>query len=150
MQQYEWPNNVREHILEQHREIAVELRLLQSFAESHPFDLGRIRAQTHRLLPMLTAHRALEDQILAPALIEADAWGDMRSASLATHHEVQEAHIRVLSKRILHEALPDRIVRNAVSALVSLLQAEMRQEEDELLRPEVLRDDVIAIDAMGG
>jgi hypothetical protein len=145
-----WPSEIRRRILNQHREIETELRLLQAFSDAEPFDLDRVRGQTHRLLPMLTAHRALEDQVLAPALIEADAWGDVRTASLAEHHEVQEAHIRVLSRRILREPVPTISVRNAVSALVSLLEAEMRQEEAELLRPEILRDDVVAMDAMGG
>jgi hypothetical protein len=104
---------------------------------------------TQSLVSALARHTELEDQILAPALRDIDAWGAVRADQLLAHHQTQRADVHEVSK--LFERLPaTRDIVRVISALVQELRADMEHEERDLLNAELLRDDVVAVGGNSG
>jgi hypothetical protein len=89
-----------------------------------------------------------EESYLLPALREADAWGEERAARLIRDHREQRELFDFLNARLRDEAQPAALVARDVNHLVALLRDDMREEEAELLDERVLRDDIVAVDAL--
>lgn len=139
-----WPGEVRARILEDHGRLRDALDALDALAAAERPDRGRLRSEFGALLPHLDAHRALEDGVLAPALLEADAWGDVRTASLHDHHDVQAGRVAAAWQVVQDPAASLGAVVGAVTGISVMLRAEMAQEERELLTAELLRDDLVS------
>ena len=144
------PSEVRSRILQDHE----RLRLLLVEVEELVAGVGAggpataLRARTRVLLTALEAHLALEDEILCPAIHAADAWGPVRAARLKEGHVEQRAQLTRLSS--LEPSVGDEEVCEAVRGLARDLRDDMHREEAELLDPDLLRDDVVAINSFGG
>lgn len=147
------PSEVRAKILEDHRRLRGELGRLEATAidgEIGEADAALLRELGESFLEQLAAHMRWEDQNLAPALRDADAWGEERERRLVTEHAEQRAQMRSLLDR-LHETQRDaRQLAVDLLELVEWLRRDMEHEERETLDPDVLRDDVVAIDASDG
>jgi iron-sulfur cluster repair protein YtfE (RIC family) len=111
-------------------------------------------AHDHLLEPFEALYRDLrdhldfEDALLAPALREADAWGGIRADQLERHHREQRQALRELSERSRSE--PPVALVQTVTSLIADLRADMTHEERDLLSCDLLRDDLVALDASGG
>jgi hemerythrin-like domain-containing protein len=147
------PSEVRAKILKDHERLRQELERLEACATAG--ELGAPEAEALRelgesFLELLAAHMRWEDENLAPALRDADAWGKEREARLVREHAEQRAEMRSLLDR-LHDSERDaaRLAQDLL-ALVEWLRRDMEGEEKETLDPDVLRDDVVAVDASSG
>jgi hypothetical protein len=145
------PSEIRTRILQDHERLRHDLDQLEACAGELGADRGaleRLRVDAAALITHLDGHMRWEEWYLLPALREADAWGVERAARLASDHRAQRELLDFLNVRLHDETRPAALVAQDVAHLVGLLRDDMREEEAEMLDERVLRDDVIAIDAM--
>jgi Hemerythrin HHE cation binding domain len=142
------PSQVRARILDGHRVLRDQLAKLEGEIDAlarNQVSLESVTQAARWLLAELTAHTQLEDDVLAPALRELDAWGDVRAKLLLEHHELQRDDLRRLLS--IYDASPDtQLVASITSALIADIRADMHHEETGLLSATLLRDDLISVD----
>ncbi len=141
------PSDVRDLILRQHADLGASLAELAAVSA----DLGA-RGGAHstadvtrlckRLFAQLSQHLALEDGVLAPALREADAWGNERADALVRHHQEQRRELTFLMGT--DEFDPQQLAPR-LAQLLKDLREDMAHEEADILSADLLRDDVVAI-----
>ena len=147
------PSNVRRRILDEHRDIAVQLERLEELAV-------RLDAEGDAAIPdtvafardfyeKLREHIDLEDAILAPALREADAWGEVRAGKLEKHHAEQRKELTELGALDARTTDPTSLA-GRVRAFIEEIRQDMKHEEEGVLSGDLLRDDLTSIDAEGG
>jgi hypothetical protein len=85
----------------------------------------------------------MEEELLLPAIAEVDAWGPVRAEQMAEDHQAQRATIARLND--MGRRAESASLAGEAMALGKALLADMRREETDLLHPDLLRDDVIAI-----
>lgn len=145
------PSAVRARILREHEEIRGLLdRLEQAVRALRDGDRGGLdEARTVRdaLCARLFEHIDLEDAILAPALRDADAWGEERAGELLRHHREQRGELTALGRM---DEIDPTVLGARLERFVADVRADMRHEETALLDPDLLRDDVIGIGVSGG
>ena len=140
------PSQVRERILSEHRALRGRLGELESLArgvERGDTDAAALRGEVADFFVAWLEHTSLENQILAPALLDADAWGDVRNAQLAEHHQVQRSELDRLIEELRSSMLSRSDLAELVLGLVDVLRLDIGRAEKELLDPYVLRDDII-------
>jgi hypothetical protein len=96
----------------------------------------------------LREHLDFEDALLTPALREVDAWGAVRAAELERHHIGQRQSLHALAERCRSES-PAELVQT-ITTVVAELREDMAHEDRELLSSDLLRDDLVSLDACGG
>jgi iron-sulfur cluster repair protein YtfE (RIC family) len=144
------PSDVRQRVLSDHEELRGRLDRLERLARAVATGAGprELRAEAEALLDRLAIHMSWEDLYLVPVLREADGWGDARTARFADEHREQRELLEYVL-RSLHDAnRPGPVVASNVLDLVSLLRADMVDEESAFLDERLLRDDPIAIDLL--
>jgi hypothetical protein len=146
-------SEMREELLGQHRAIREIIEEARECAEQGAAGVLRasttLRGQLERLHDALTQHNAREEELLRHVIRHVDAWGDVRETLLGDHHRGE--HIQLV------EAL-DRAVGTTDGAegarqVLGLLQEiveHMRQEEEQILSPKVLTDDIVIDNSFGG
>lgn len=149
-----YPSEIREHILELHerlrRLLDQALDLAGEVRRGHRALFGPLVDVTERIGSLVLRIIDEEKDLLAPALLEADAWGDVRLERMARYHRHQRAAVLSTLGRIHERRLPPRRVAEEVEDLVEELDETLRQSERILLNPEVLRDDPIVIRQVDG
>lgn len=146
------PSEVRARILAEHqvlRSIYVEVEDLIGRVQEGERDAdGSLRERCRELYQTLLGHIELENTILAPALRQTDGFGPVRADELLREHERQRA--------VLFEALASlddgaalKLVRTVQPLIVSL-RIDMAHEEQALLNPDLLKDDLVAVEASTG
>ncbi|MCB9663892.1 MAG: hemerythrin domain-containing protein [Alphaproteobacteria bacterium] len=140
------PSEVRARVLSEHEAIRERLRVIEGHAErvrEEPTLRGPLQHALIALVPVVRAHADFEDVALAPALLEADAFGDVRTDRLAEHHERLRADMERLEAELGDgEASVASLL--AWSRWMTLrLREDMADEERHLLRPDILRDDIV-------
>ena len=140
------PSAVRKRILREHTEIRGLLDRLERAAKGlHTGKAGALaeaRELRDTLCERLKAHVDLEDAVLAPALRDADAWGDVRADKLVTHHREQREELDAIEHE---QGRSDSGYAQRLLALVEDIRKDMMHEEKDLLTDELLRDDVVSI-----
>jgi hemerythrin-like domain-containing protein len=148
------PSEVRDNVLRDHVALRGMLDRIEHLAGAvdagEPWRVAELRVCAEGLLEALESHMGWEDRYLAPALRDADAWGEEREARLRRDHVEQREVLRDALERLRDTARPALLVAHNLLELVALLREDMDEEERALLGPDVLRDDVIAIDAETG
>jgi hypothetical protein len=146
------PSYVRERILEDHDALRQRLSELEAATDALLVNnaiMSHVGELALSLLVALTRHTELEDEILAPALQDIDAWGAIRAEQLLAHHQAQRADLREVSK--LFELQPNAYdVARVINTLVRELRTDMEHEERDLLNADLLRDDVVAVSSNSG
>jgi iron-sulfur cluster repair protein YtfE (RIC family) len=145
------PSEVRTRVLRDHEQLREDLDRLESLVRE--LAAGRampdaVRAESVALVARLYSHMRWEESYLLPALREADAWGAERAERLERDHREQRELLDFLNARLHAEAQPAALLARDVQHLIALLRDDMREEEAELLDERVLRDDVVAVDAL--
>lgn len=144
------PSEVRARVLQDHERLRLALAeldaLVAAVGEGRPATV--LRDRTRALLASLEAHLALEDEILFPAIEGMDAWGPVRAARMQAEHTEQRAELARLSS--LEKQVRDPELCEAVKKLAKDLRGDMHREEAELLDPDLMRDDLVAINQFGG
>lgn len=147
------PSHVRHRIADEHTALREELKALEALATrleaGDATAVDEAHTRTVAFYDHLRDHIDLEDAILAPALRQADAWGDVRADALLKHHREQREELNVLGGST-PPGLPPADLARRLRALVADIRTDMKHEDDALLDPTLLRDDVIAIDGFGG
>lgn len=146
------PSHVRIRIMKDHealRQLLIELEdavAAMCADESRTSSVGTL---ARAVLGTLTRHTELEDAILAPALIEMDAWGQVRADQLLTHHLSQRAQIRELTQFYEMNMVPAEVARMS-QELIRDLRADMDHEERDILSVDLLRDNVVSVSSECG
>ncbi len=143
------PAAVRRLILADHAKLRRAVDELEARHRAAPVEGSEVlRAAFSALLGNLEQHIERENRMLAPALRESDAWGPVRAEAFARHHEAQHRELEAM-----HAIATDgdaRTLADRVRRFINELRVEMDQEERDLLDPDVLRNDVVAIDPEAG
>jgi hypothetical protein len=146
------PSEVRERILADHAGLRRRVERLEALA-SEPLTTGRaatLRSEGLSLLEVLEEHMRWEDLYLAPALRDADAWGKEREARLKAEHREQREVLREVVSRLEDPERPDPVIQRTLLDFLEMLRADMDDEEESLVRADVLRDDPVGIDVEAG
>jgi len=106
---------------------------------------GELQRAVGALERELLAHLDTEERLLEPILEGLDAWGPIRLALLRAEHAHQRAVLAVLSGRPAWPAAA--LVADRTLSMCRDLLIDMEFEERELLHENVLRDDLILVDA---
>ena len=148
------PSEVRETVLRDHLALRGILSRVESLAHlvagDEPWRVGDLRAAAESLLDTLASHMEWEDRHLGPLLRDADASGAESEARLKRDHAEQREVLRHALERLHDEGRPATLVARNLLDLVTLLRAEMEDEESSLLGSYVLRDDTIGLDVDAG
>ena len=140
------PSEIRIRVLEEHEDLRKQLSRIEVLAERVLYRKGTEEGLRTLLLDLsvsLEKHLAMEEELLLPAISEVDAWGPVRAERMMEEHHAQRATIARLSDIGL--CLESQSLAREALALGEALLADMRKEENDLLHPDLLRDDVIAI-----
>jgi acetoin utilization protein AcuB len=140
------PSEVRARILAEHELLRTMFAraddLLRDVA-NEPSDAAEAALYEHCRELYLTVlhHIELENAILAPALREADGFGEARAAQLLSEHERQrKSFLQALATLETHPLVE---TADAIAALIGNLRSDMAHEERALLDPDLLKDDCI-------
>ncbi len=143
------PSEVRRSVLSDHQKLREQLTKLEQLSRAAlagiQLPLGALRGEAKVLLASLASHMSWEDRYLAPVLLEADAWGDLRCAQLAEDHREQRNLLEYALRQLCDEGRPESIVASNLLDLVALLRDDMNEEESALLDESLLRDDVVGV-----
>ena len=143
------PSDVRRQILAEHDRLRGRLQNLEDLATRAADGDGSAWAETRRglgeLLVSLRAHVESEEAILVPALEAADAWGPLRAKQVRDEHVTQLRLLATWERAAADDGLSPGELNARFRLLAGTLRADMEAEEADLLRPDVLRDDVVAI-----
>lgn len=148
------PSEVRSHVLHDHEGIRDMLVGVEDLArrviDGDETGVEELRESGRTLLETLERHMGWEDLHLAPALREADAWGQERAERLAADHLEQREVLRHTVAALADAGRPALVQAHTLLDFVRLLREDMVDEEQTLLDPRVLRDDVVGIDVEAG
>lgn len=146
------PSGVRKRILREHEELRGRLDTLDALAERLDTEgeaaIPDALAESRAFYDVLIDHIDLEDEILAPALREADAWGDVRAEKLIGHHREQRKELEALAGADAKSSSAELASR--LRRIIADVREDMVHEEKEILHRNLLRDDVVGIDVEGG
>jgi len=146
------PSEVRARVLDEHVQIRSMLVEVESIAgralsgDAHARE--QLRPMALELYSRLHAHMCMEDSLLYPAICDADAWGHVRGARMREEHARQRAQLSQLASVEWRATVAELV--EAVQKFAKDVREDMCNEENELLNPELLRDDVISIDQNSG
>lgn len=151
------PSQVRNAILSEH----VSIRALLDRSEAHAKrilsgrgydadDVLTLRGIVHQLSTGVCRHMELENRVLAPALAEIDAFGEVRAQRLLTEHAHQKDMLEHLVERFDNPSVAQPALAAELVEVIAALRLDMHVEEETLLNPRLLRDDLIALDAEAG
>ena len=111
----------------------------------------RLRAHLLKLQDALERHNAREEGLLRGVIRRVDAWGDVREMLMDAHHAGE--HHGILAALDGTRAVGERAGETAVlevQALLGRLRAHIKEEEEKILHPRVLTDDIVGGDTFGG
>ncbi|MCP5060751.1 MAG: hypothetical protein GY937_28990 [bacterium] len=148
------PSEVRRLVLEDHARLRLRLRDLRAAAEwaatGDPSRGAELLREAELFAERFFRHLDMEEVQLVPLLRTIDAWGNERAELVLEEHREQRRLLLgfVEDLRDPHNALA-RLARETLS-LISRIEAEILHEDESVLSEDLLRDDVIALDPMGG
>jgi hypothetical protein len=148
------PSEVRRQILGEHDRLRERLdRFEADLARAMAGDAGAaesFRRGQGELLAALRAHVESEEAILVPALEAIDAWGPARAARIHEDHVTQLRLLATWDRAVADPALPLADLGPRLRQFAGGLRADMEAEENDLLHPDLLRDDVVSVQQSAG
>lgn len=145
-------NEIRQQLLVEHgalRGLAAEADAkARSVQGGDPTALAELRLVLRRLDEAIQRHNANEELLLRGVIRNLDAWGKEREALMDEHHRAEHA---TLVKSLLDcttLADGDEAARHARELIAGVLD-HMGREEQEILHPDVLSDDVVNVSFVG-
>lgn len=147
------PSDVRAQVLEQHMLLGQTLdRVQRCLAAILAADSAQVEPALElerELCAGLWEKINLEDELLRPALREADAWGEIRAAELGKLLAAQKAEL--VGFPLPEDArVEPRVLAARMMGLIETFRQHMIREEAFALQPDVLRDDIYGIDVEDG
>lgn len=145
-----YPSRMAAILLAQHHELRELLDAAVGLARASPAPgAPMLQEVVARLQAELERHNRLEDRLLEPLLRAADAWGAERIDQMVGHHHAEHAALEHQLRLSISLVDADAAMA-AMDELAAALRRHMDLEEREFLNANVLRDDVVALDASGG
>ena len=146
-------SKIRELLIEEHRglrTLAAETRVAaQQILDGAVPTLEPLRARLAELEIALAAHNRHEDELLSDIILTIDAWGPQRESVMREDHLIE--HSAILKSLERCASLDDQLVAaQGANELVLRMLRHMDSEEREVLHPDILRDDVVAISGVSG
>lgn len=150
------PRAVRDIVLREHRHLrellsrAFDAARRVSAGSAGADDVQTMVGTARDAYTALVAHTELEDQLLAPVLESIDAWGGVRARELRREHVLQR---RGLLRALEQLELPSPSLAALAASIEDLLHEvhlDMEREEAELLRSDLLLDEMITVNTSGG
>jgi hypothetical protein len=145
--------SARRGILTQHQRIRELLQRARAVAEraldEEPQAPDAVASAIGDIRATLDVHLRFEEKVLCDILEDDLPLGPQRAARLKEDHVKQRATLSTLHDEA--RAAPQRpLLAAKLAFLASWLLDDMEEEERSLLTPEVVRDDVIAVDQATG
>lgn len=147
------PSEVRQRILAEHDRLRDRLHAIEGHVErakDDPSADAAVRRGLGELLVALRAHVESEEAVLVPALAAADAWGPVRAAQIRADHAAQLGVLADWERAAADPDLPVAELATRLHGFADGLRADMAGEEADLLRPDLLRDDVVSVSQSSG
>lgn len=148
------PSEVRHRILNDHEFIKKMVWGVRDFAHriqaGEAYLSGELRERGQDLYEHLCRHIDLEDVILVDALRDADAWGKECAEELKNEHREQREVLSHLLERLLDPFQPQILMVRDLLNFTAWICADMKREEETILREDLLRDDVVGINVSSG
>jgi iron-sulfur cluster repair protein YtfE (RIC family) len=146
------PSEIRKLILDGHTQLRTTIAALESLVAKQLKTAPAKKNEellTHatRFNAEFLAHLKLEEGILRPVLMEIDAWGPVRVERIDKKHTEQRARILEIQAIIIQAQWSE--LHTELHSFIQELTEDMAAEEKEMLSPDVLRDDVIAVNFSG-
>jgi hypothetical protein len=107
-----------------------------------------LRALVAMIREVFVRHLSAEEALILPILEEDLPLGPQRAQRLCAEHAQQRAELETLCSWPQDE--DDRELTRRFQALSAALLDDIAHEEANLLTPEIIRDDGIVIDQVGG
>jgi hemerythrin-like domain-containing protein len=148
------PSRVRDYVLKDHVDLRARLDRIEAKIEAPaawgPDRASAVLAESEAFLEALLVHMEWENLHLTRALREADAWGPEREERLRSEHREQRETLTQLIEDLRGlESEPELLARR-IADFIDRVREDMVEEESSVLDPNVLRDDVVAIDLEAG
>ncbi|MEM1418091.1 MAG: CBS domain-containing protein [Myxococcota bacterium] len=147
------PSEIRKRILRAHGELRTHLarvdQLVSWLRDGHPESAATLKSWARELNLLLKAHMAEEEQMLLPALVDADGFGPVRAAALREEHALQQRSLTRVMTEIDAEASPEGLA-DRVSRFVEDVRRDMDEEERLYVSSKLLKDDLMPADYFGG
>lgn len=151
------PDEVRDIIMAEHKSLRRLIGRLESdatrlLASSVPSVAARqaTRGLALRTCAAMAAHVELENHILMPVLVGADAWGPVRAERLAAEHEQQALFLQAYVDMLGSEDMTAQALAVTAWRLVRALREDMESEEAGVLDAGVFSPDAVTPDAETG
>jgi hypothetical protein len=146
-------DTARRAILGQHERIRTLLHHAHSIADAsldgHAPAPDSVASAIGDIRTTMEVHLAFEEKVLLPILRDDLPVGPERADRLVDEHTRQRALLATLHREACaHPELPALAAK--LSYLTEWLLTDMVEEEQSLLKPEVVRDDPVAIDQTDG
>jgi hypothetical protein len=146
------PSEVRARILEEHRRLRKRLFQVQELARATALDdvhAPELRTTARALIMEFGLHLESEEEILLPVVADITGSGPELAAHMQQEHAEQRAELREMFQRTETRA-EHQVLAQEMDQFVLRILKDMRSEEQAVLREDLLRDDVIAIDQCCG
>jgi hypothetical protein len=143
------PSHVRRRILHEHTLLRERLANLENtlttLSRGHPADVRALAEAATHLLSDLVRHTHFEDLVLGRVLSEIDAWGPVRAKQLTDHHLQQRRELRAMIAAYAELSSAEETAR-VTRDWIAWIRDDMREEEQDILNRNLLRDDPIAVE----
>ncbi len=148
------PSEVRLSVALQHKILRKGLVALQSMARATALDEERaleLCATLCGFIDDFAQHLAYEDRALMPLVEDMPRGGPMRAAQMRSEHFMQRNLLSDIQRKAAAVTCACALeFAIAVDALVLQILADMREEEEAILKADDLRDDLVSIDQTSG
>ena len=142
------PSQIRAELLEQHAALRGLIKDVRCAIEERSAR-EELRGCVERLATALRGHNKYEEGVLRELIKNVDAWGPARVEIMDESHVYE--HTEVLAALLGTSGASDvAAAGKGVAAVLGRIESHMAREEEVLLGEDVLRDDDIVIEYIGG
>ncbi len=137
------PSEIRARILEDHERLRkgfdrIELLATRLLLKKDP-DVEPLRAMGLEMCGAFRRHMTYETDMLRPALLNADSWGEERVAVLEADHDLQLSQVGVVESRLRDRHEDSHLLCMLLLGFLIRLRDDMEDEERMMLSDEGLQ-----------
>jgi WS/DGAT/MGAT family acyltransferase len=147
-------SELREAILAQHAVLSELLDAVETAAARVQGGDGSVlellRERARELHDRMSEHLEFEDRCLVPTVRAVEAWGPERARQIDEEHVDQRELLAFVLGRLEDRGSPVQLLAEQLRSFVGAVRDDMHYEEEAVLSDELLRDDVVAVDAVTG
>ena len=144
---------MRDRLMRDHAALRARVARVESLSRaalSSASGIQELRAEARELIRALEQHIGWEDEHVLPVLSDVDEWGPERVQRMQADHLEQRELLRYANSVLDDPSRALELLARTTLDLARLLQDDMEDEEQAVLDPSVLRDDVVGVDVETG